>query len=374
MTLLLNRIELQGVLEELPNPQDIESIRDRTFDYGIFPQGFEERVLGAPKRLKKLGCRVGTCIIPAYPVNKSANTGRWESLKSCLEQLSDQEFEFINTDDASAMLEWLLKERVQASVLFDLSGASNPLILKVLTTLMRLDVDLTIVYSEAALYRPDQESYIRAKSNKKVSRLELASGTGPIESAVELPGELDDSARDCVMLIPGFDRDRAQSVISFVDPTLLISGREQIIWLVGKPHLPENIWRSELMKEIHGIGAQWPTFHLMPTFDYKVTWHMLDSIYMGRCLRDRFTLSPMGSKFQAVGCALFCESRPDVRVVYATPFEYRTDAFTSGVSDIWVLQFGSTAQLRKLVNSVGQLRVLTEQGDIVLTGIERKWN
>jgi hypothetical protein len=144
--------------------------------------------------------------------------------------------------------------------------------------------------------------------------------------------------------------------------------------LIGKPHLERDGWRTDLLREIHGVGAgpdDWPLAREVSTFDYFETWRVLEDIYQQRFLKDRFTLSPMGSKLQALGCSLFCESRKDVRVVFATPGEYRAAGYTTGVRNVWHLDFGSTVSLRRTVEQVGELLIERSDGALVLSGTKR---
>ena len=72
------------------------------------------------------------------------------------------------------------------------------------------------------------------------------------------------------------------------------------------------------MRLLNGIPESAPQFEVS-TFDYKDALKRLDMIYAERCERFNITVSPLGSKLQALGTSLFCYMHPDVRVMTAIP-------------------------------------------------------
>ena len=73
--------------------------------------------------------------------------------------------------------------------------------------------------------------------------------------------------------------------------------------------------------------------------------------------RYTITLSPLGSKMQALGTALFCYMHPDVRVIFSTPKEYNATQYSKGCKEVWKLDFGPLSELRRRLDQVGTLRV-----------------
>jgi hypothetical protein len=94
------------------------------------------------------------------------------------------------------------------------------------------------------------------------------------------------------------------------------------------------------------------------TFDYKDCLSTLEHIY-GRVSRaHNITLSPLGSKMQAIGSTLFCYMHPDVRVVFAVPEKYIAPQYSSGCRAIWMIELGSTRRLRHSLDSVGLIEIV----------------
>ena len=351
-------------------PQDA-----RRYDFGIFPLGFEPPVSSGASALADVGFSIDRALIPTYEANQAANDRQRLSLERAVDRmLVNGRRESISAGETIvAQLRTELIKHPGASVVFDISGASNTLIQRLMWLLLQIDIDLTVIYSEASTYYPTKSRYAEAKRNDSAKLLELSAGPHVLESAVEHPGELEEAARDIVILLPGFDSDRARKVINLVDPSLLLSGQDQVIWLMGNPKLAKDAWRAEWMMALHdvGDGRHWRKYQFIDTFDYVGAWRALEELYQRYSYSNRLTLSPMGSKMQAIGCALFCTSRPDVRVVFATPSEYRAELFTRGCRQVWLLPLGSTKNLRETVQSVGQLEVYTNRQEALLRRYRR---
>jgi hypothetical protein len=93
------------------------------------------------------------------------------------------------------------------------------------------------------------------------------------------------------------------------------------------------------------------------TFDYQDSLRILEKIHLERANTFRLTLSPMGSKMQALGAALFCCLHPDVRVVFVTPREYNAAHYSEGCKATWMIDFGFLPRMRDLLDRVGQLSI-----------------
>ena len=110
------------------------------------------------------------------------------------------------------------------------------------------------------------------------------------------------------------------------------------------------------MKDINRIGDTDNQYEVS-TFDYKETMQILERLYTKKSEEHTITVSPLGSKLQALGTALFCYIHPDVRVIFSTPKEYNAAQYSDGCKNIWALDFGNLHELRGNLNEVGKLRI-----------------
>jgi hypothetical protein len=124
--------------------------------------------------------------------------------------------------------------------------------------------------------------------------------------------------------------------------------------LVGVPYAEEDYWRVDAMRDLNGIDDQKVSYNVS-TFSYKDTFQLLHRIYDERCTEFNISLSPLGSKLQALGCVLFCCQQPDVRVFYSVPKRYNASQYSDGCKALWHIDFGFVSHLRQLLDSAGEL-------------------
>jgi hypothetical protein len=141
-----------------------------------------------------------------------------------------------------------------------------------------------------------------------------------------------------------------------VDASLLANPEGKVVWLLGIPHLTEDRWRLDAMKRINAIGVDMPQYEVS-TFDYRDTLRVLESLHVDKSDSHTITLSPLGSKMQALGTALFCYMHPDVRLIFSTPKEYNAALYSEGCKDIWEVDLGGLGELRGRLDEVGTLRI-----------------
>ena len=218
-------------------------------------------------------------------------------------------------------------------------------------------MNLRIVYSEAAVYHPTKQEYeLEPNKWKTENVLGLERGVRDLAASVDHPGHALDPLPDFTILFPSFKAERSRAVLHFVDQSLLTSPGDKVVWLLGRPHLLKNRWRLDAMKEINEITEDTPQ-HMICTFDYKDTLRTLERFHIERSETHTITLSPLGSKMQALGTAFFCYMHPEVRIVLSTPEEYNAEQYSEGHSDLWSIGFGALEALRRKLNSVGTLRI-----------------
>ena len=222
---------------------------------------------------------------------------------------------------------------------------------------LEYEIYLRIIYSEAAVYYPSKEEYERnATLWEEESLLGLERGIGYVRPSIDHPGDALDPLPDSLILFPRLKGDRSKAVISFVDPSLLQNPGDKVIWIPGVPHLDQDRWRLDAVKKINGIGEN--TRHSeISTFDYKYTLQCLERLHDELSEKSRITLSPLGSKMQTLGTALFCYMHHDVRVILSSPKEYNAAHYSEGCKAVWKIDFGPLAELRSKLDQVGTLRI-----------------
>ena len=357
--------ELAELLSGLASPVEwtpgSEAIADDLF---LCALGFEPRCLTVARARREGQHRSGRVAYLKYSTNLADNEANLSELDACLRAVS-KSVEPLETDVADfpgrlrALLELVKTESAtRPSVSLDISVMANRLLLRCVKILLDYDVSLRILYSEAAIYHPTKDEYEREPAKWKTDDvLGLERGVSDVMPSIDHPGDTLDPIPDVVLLFPSFKAERSKAIISFVDPSLLNNPGQKVVWLVGAPHHDTDRWRIDAMKTLNEIAVTAKQYEVS-TFDYKDTLRVLGELHKELAGAYRLTLSPLGSKMQALGTALFCHMHSDVRVIFATPKEYNAAQYSKGCKAIWKIDFGSLVDVREKLRTVGRLEVV----------------
>ena len=359
------KVELSEILSRLPEIQPFNPGLKPHYgpdDLFLCALGFEPRCLTLPKLLAENGYRSERVVFFEYDTNSDDNDKNRPELEKHLRSISDNVQSLPLSDpDAPNELREILGSVSKSTpgtapqITFDVSAAANRIVVTSMAILCEAEGSLNVLYSEAAIYHPTQIEYEAEPSVwRDESLLGLERGVGGVRPSREAPGQHFDQLPDAIILFPTFKRERSQAVIDFVDPSLIGIRGEQIVWLVGIPHLGENRWRIDALREINELNAEDVQYEVS-TLHYQDTLKTLEAIHNRLSDRYKLTLSPIGSKMQALGSSLFSYIHSDARIVFAIPKEYNAAQYSEGCRETWRIQFGSLSELRELLMSVGKL-------------------
>jgi len=367
MTTLANlrRVEVIEILRDLPEvlPLDVAPDAARTDDLFLAALGFEDRCLSIPELLAEGRQYSATrAIYFEYSTNQSDNDLNRPRLVKAMESFATQVRPMpSDTDDLASQLRGILSEICTKAdpvmVTFDISVCSSRLLVTTLTVLFEFNLNLRIVYSEAGLYHPTKAEY-DADPNKWTSdeKLGLARGVSAVTRSPDHPGSRRETLPEAVIAFPTFKPERIRAILADIDQSLLVRPEKRVVWLTGDPHLLEDHWRTDVQRNINNIPASAPAYEVS-TFDYKKTLEILDRVYRPFDGKYLVTIAPMGSKMQSLGVVLFWYIRPEVSVYFASPREYNATQYSEGCKAMWCIEFGQLADVRKRLDSVGELRV-----------------
>ncbi len=375
MSLDVESISASEVLGSFPEPRDLTELGCARFGLGIFPLGFEDRALECARGMAKLGVRFARIVVLEYPHDLVANESNWPELHEYLSAMSGEvsRQKFSSTDPAGG----LPRSATDSPTFFDISGASNSLLLDVVWWLLDQAQPFTIGYAAAGQYLPAKDQVLTptGRLKKRPTAPDLTIGTNELRIDIHHSGRFSDSGQDLVVLVPAFDQDRSRKVINSVDPALLTHDYDRVHWILGDPLAESDKWRQDYQRLVHhasGCGVIPGNTHVCSTFDYRQMISILEGVYESLPESARVTISPMGSKMQALGSAFFCLARPEVRVKFATPSAYSTDSYSIGALPAVGLAFGQGVRVAASLKSIGELRV-RDDDQIVFEGVERIW-
>ncbi|QDT71341.1 hypothetical protein [Lacipirellula limnantheis] len=354
--------ELEDAIAAFPEVEPFIRAPQR-IDLYLCALGFEPRCLALANQLATGGSTARACRYIELGTNVDDNRTNLESLKDSLSAMS-QDVDGLNADDIdyeAALTDLLANLRRGTDctplIVFDISVAANRLLLKTFKVLLEADVDLRVLYAEAAAYHPTEDEFLQDREKWITDgKLGTEVGVSSILPTSGYSGQHLDPLPNCVILFPSFRKDRSLAVVSKVDETLITNPRQEVIWIVGSPPGVANKWRTGAMKSINEIPDTAPQ-HEVSTFDYKKTVEILERIYRERWTHFNLTVSPLGSKLQGIGTAIFCYLHPDVKLLFAAPQRYNAKEWSIGVGNLWCVKFGETVQFRKSLDNIGTLRI-----------------
>jgi hypothetical protein len=363
----LRRIELSEAIAELPEigPCDPKKLSEGgQDDLFLCTLGFEDRTLVIPRGLSEGNYACSTAGLVVYSTNKAENQENRDSLLEHLTSVASTVEELaVDEHDFTTQLRGLI-EQVTAKVgtpapkvTFDISAAANRLVMKAMHVLLHSDIRLRIVYSEAARYRPTKQEYMEHGDLwGRTYETGLERGVGDVVISPDHPGAHLDPLPDLVVLFPTFKPDRSRAAVDKIDPSLVTDPGDNIIWLLGVPRLDADQWRTAAMEKINEISES-AKKQFVSTFDYRETLERLESIYRQNSDSSNITISPIGSKMQALGTSIFHYLQPETRILFVVPDQYNAAGYSTGCKATWQIDFGAVVELRSSLDRVGTLTI-----------------
>lgn len=363
----IHRSDLADVLPLLPeiSPYKPEDDAERQDDLYLCALGFEgDRLLEIPQRLASVKYKAYRSIYFLYKTNLDDNAARLPDLMKHLVEISGSDIVPIDVpgkDFVKRLVAQLknLEERHDRKlrVTLDLSTAANRLVVKVVKVLVEYGVELRVVYTEAEVYRPLKEEYEKNKESwKDEEHLGIEQGVLDEEISSETQGVHTGNLPQALILYSSFNPARSRAVINKVDPSLIMTPSDRVWWIVGVPHDDENRWRSEAVRYINQIDNTHNSIQAS-TFDYKNSMRSLHQIVQRIWKTYHIFISPLGSKMQSLGVALYCLTRNDIGLLLVRPKEYKALGYSTGCRDTWQIEFGDTSAILSNLRRVGKIEV-----------------
>ncbi|MBA7511970.1 hypothetical protein ES705_03969 [subsurface metagenome] len=362
-------IEFADVLGKLPNISSLDCEKDLAGEeYNIFmcALGFEERCLTIPERLAEGGnFKCKQSIYFEYATNIETNAVNRPRLLRAFQKFSDSYISFpCDGEDFTKRLRELLKRIVPSKhklkIALDISSCSSKLLLLTIKVLFEFDINLRIIYSEAAVYHPTCEEF--EKESEKWTTEEgfgVARGVGKVIPSPEHPGNRRDKLPELIIVFPTFKPERTNAIITDIDESLLIKPSRSIIWIIGDPHMDEKTKRKrkDMIRMINKIPLDSPSYEIS-TFDYKKTVEILEQIYKSKETEFHINISALGSKMQSLGIGLFWYVRQDSSIYFAVPKEYNPSQYSEGCKATWQINYGDLTDIRAILDNVGQIKII----------------
>jgi hypothetical protein len=252
-------------------------------------------------------------------------------------------------------------------ILIDLSASSSKLILSLFKIILNnKKIKITILYTEAKVYEPIYEEYIKLKNEfLEDSPLSTTRGNEIVVNSNEY-SEGAKEASDLIVAFAPFKFGRINRIVSDIDESILLNSDGRLIWLVGSPNFTDEKakrHRINMLKEINNITEEnADKVYEISTLDYKETLVRLEEIYLNN-FNYHINIADLGSKMQTLAISIFYHIRPDVSVYYVIPKQYNSNRYSHGVKCHWEINFGSVNSFLGTIKKVDEIEIEYKNND-----------
>lgn len=308
-------------LSNLPWPEfgQVAEIQLAPGDVYVACGGFEDRAfaaLGSATNVGRTDCIVaGIRYLPHYEEN------RFSELRELSSRIGAR---FVgrtynrHLPAGSGELFADLFDAAEGRIWVDVSGMSKLLIAQLIVVLARPPRALrgvSIVYSEAKTYPPNQETF--EQETREADPLDasffLSEGVQDVEVVPELGSLAMPGPPVHLVLFPSFNPDQLSSLQGAIQPSSITA-------INGSPPASGDAWRLEAIRILNNVDSLPNTSETTTsTLDYRETLRALLEIYSAYNVHHRLVVSPTGSKMQSVAVGLFRACMTDTQVAYPVP-------------------------------------------------------
>ena len=344
---------LDGVYTLLPLLEPAGDVLLNDGDVLIHAPGFEDRTLAICDVLTPR--ESATAILLDYqPFNSNNRLGEVRDGLAKIGLLTENQklltYNRFEPDDFEAKLEDRIKSQCTGRVVLDISTMSKLAIMLILLVLRKLAVPVSVLYSEAKFYGPNESEFNDARESKEVHRpsLQILSGIHGVVRVNSLASVAMQGQPTAALSFMSFNDALTQSLLNTVFPT-------RLFLINGKP--PVHSWREEAMAWIHEhVRAEWGDDNPLQTggsglpvrsastLDYRETVMLLLELYWELSMNHRILLAPAGSKLQAVGCCIVKALHPDIHIEYPSA-EGFLKMYSKGIGRSWHVDLGDIDDL-----------------------------
>lgn len=365
-----------NVIAELPSTLpftgDVAQI-----DLFIGARGFEERVLAVPNILRSSGASFrGPTLLGRYETNEKDNSRRERELLPILSDLgvSPDYFQADSPEDTCKKVNEALGGggAEPKHVLFDISGASAPLIFSTIGALNSIStrIRLTITYTAASKYH-EPKTVSRDSPIGEWSPSDLRErGVRDVDVNELFRGIHHDHMPGYAIVFPSMYAPRLQRCLSHLGVGANSGAEGSVYWVLPSTTDPEHEWRqsattASLIAMIQGqnlSGTMDPLALPSNRHTFCGVSDYLNSLrivveHVDQNAGSNISLIHMGTKMQAIGCALALCGRPEVALVGARPEEFSAQNYSAGIGDVLALTLPDLHEVVRKIGEVGMIDV-----------------
>ena len=285
---------------------------------------FEERSLSVPQALDNSKFAY-SLIFTSKEINKYSSRNKERA--DCLKISDFEEYHEIYTDDPiktsmgfyNALIS-IFRQRNDLTVVVDISTFTREALLILLGTLYKLKDEfsqLRLVYTAAKSMDSDW----------------LSRGISDYRSVLGYSGEFSLQKPLHLVLLTGFELDRAIATIEEYEPSIISIGVGDQNESINPKLYDRNVKYFKDLVNIYGGRVRTFTFSLIDPFKCK------DSIlsHISSCEPGNVVIAPLSNKLSTIGAGLLGLSNTDVQICYTQPLEYNHENYSIPDSKVYLV-------------------------------------
>ncbi len=182
------------------------------------------------------------------------------------------------------------------------------------------------------LFYSEPEKYGTEKNGKTTTW--LTKGLNNIISVPGFFGDKQEQKQSLLILLLGYDAERAISTIEEVNPDRIV--------LISQGTLRCRKGLQEIYMRSHGqiierYSDKIATILTVPPQGWESVYDVFNRIFA--LYRNQYNLSALllGTKMQVFGAVTFCQKYPSIELLYSQPEKYNCNAYTHGIGQTWWL-------------------------------------
>jgi len=217
-----------------------------------------------------------------------------------------------------------LRERIEEvdprSVLLDISSFSRDWLAVILGALCKLprEVSISCCYINASQYGDW-----------------LSLGTKEVQSIFGFPGDYFPSQDNVLIILPGFEYDRVESLIYSTEPSRIYMG------LPAEGSSFSKVFANRQKELIDRLKICMSAIDILEfefsASDPEVTKNSILGL-IEQAPEFNYAVAPMSTKVSTVGAVLAAISQPSLQLCYVVPLEYNKHSYCKSSDHVWVYQ------------------------------------
>ena len=158
----------------------------------------------------------------------------------------------------------------------------------------------------------------------------LSKGVGEVRSVIGFPGEFAPSRKLHLIMLVGFEHDRAAELIRRYEPSIISLGYGQTTEEGAERHSGLNKQRFEMVKAIHGYAQEFS----FSCYDPLMTKKTIET-QISRAPGFNVIIAPMNTKLSTVGTALVAFANESIQLCYAQAHSYNYEHYSKPGSFVY---------------------------------------